>query len=122
MADLSHVFDQMLATWNETDPSRVRGRIEEALAPEVRFVDPLYDIQGLDAFESMVHEFRKKYPDAICSRSSGVDSHHQLHRYHWEIHRSGELFIPGFDVVETDGSNRVASVLGFFGPIPPIQG
>ena len=34
----------MLAAWNEVDPAKVRGHLDLALAPEVRFVDPSVDI------------------------------------------------------------------------------
>jgi len=119
MSDYPATLDHMLAAWNEREPAKVRGHLEQALARDVRFIDPTHDITGIDAFEAMVHEFRQKFPDAVCSRASGIDSHHLLHRYNWEIHRGGELMVPGFDVLETDASGRVAQVLGFFGPLPP---
>ena len=81
MSDYPETFDHMLAAWNEREPAKVRGHLEQALAPDVRFVDPDNDITGIDAFESMVHAFHEKLPDAVCSRASGVDSHHQLYRY-----------------------------------------
>ena len=112
-------FDHMLAAWNEREPSKVRGHLEQALTPDVHFVDPSNDISGIDAFEAMVHEFHEKFPGAVCSRASGIDSHHRLYRYNWEIHQGAALLLPGFDVVETDASGRVARVLGFFGPLPP---
>jgi hypothetical protein len=118
MSTYPEVLDRMLAIWNERDPNRIRGRIDSALSGGVIFVDPANSIEGRDAFEAMVKAFRAQNPDAVCSRSSGVDSHHGLHRYHWQIHRRGELFIEGFDVAEVDGEGRVSRVLGFFGPIP----
>jgi hypothetical protein len=118
MGDYPKTLDHMLAAWNELEPAKVRGELEQALAPDVRFIDPTHDIAGIDAFETMVHEFRKNLPDAVCSRVSGIDAHHHLYRYEWAIHRGGELMLPGFDVVETDDAGRVTQVLGFFGPLP----
>lgn len=120
MSDHPQSFDHMLAAWNELDPSRIRGHLERALSPQVLFIDPSIETRGLDAFEANVRDFRAKYPDARCSRASGVDSHHHLHRYAWQIHRGDELFLPGFDVVETDEQGLVLRVEGFFGPLPPI--
>jgi hypothetical protein len=40
------------------------------------------------------------------------------HPHAWEIHRDGELVLPGIDVTELDEDGRVARVLGFFGPLP----
>jgi len=118
MSNYPKTLDHMLAAWNELDPAKVRGHLARALSPKVRFIDPTHDITGLDAFEKMVHEFRENLPDAVCSRSSGVDAHHRLVRYDWAIHRGGELMLPGFDVVETDEAGLVTQVLGFFGPLP----
>jgi len=111
-------FDHMLAAWNEPDPSKVREHLEKALAPDVRFVDPSIDIRGIDAFEANVHTVKEALPGAVYSRTSGVDSQHGFHRYHWAIHQDGKLLTPGFDVVETDASDLVACVIGFFGTIP----
>ena len=119
MADYPESFDHMLAAWNEHDLEKVRGHLERALAAEVVFVDPSIVTTGIDEFEANVREFRTRLPDAVCSRASGVDAHHDLYRYAWEIHRSGELFLPGFDVVRIDAEQRVLRVEGFFGPLPP---
>ena len=118
MSDYPEAFDHMLAAWNEPNRMLVRGHLERALAPGVRFVDPSIDITGIDGFEANVHEVHARLPGAVYSRTSGVDSQHEFHRYHWAIHQHGELLLPGFDVVETDGSNLVVCVIGFFGPVP----
>ena len=111
-------FDHMLAAWNESDATLVRGHLERALTPGVRFVDPSIDVTGIDGFEANVHEVQSKLPGAVYSRTTGVDSQHGFHRYHWAIHQNGELLVPGFDVVETDESGLVICVIGFFGPVP----
>lgn len=118
MSDYPEALDKMLAAWNEPDPARVRGHLDQALAPDVRFVDPSIDLTGIDAFEKNVHEVHRRLPGAVYSRTSGVDSQHGFHRYHWEIHQNAKLIVPGFDVTQTDEQGRVVCVIGFFGPIP----
>lgn len=113
-------LDHMLACWNEPDPTLVRGLIDQALAPSIRFVDPSIDVTGIDGFEANVHEVKSTLPGAVYSRTSGVDSQHNFHRYHWAIHQDGKLLIEGFDVTETDVSGLVICVIGFFGPIPEL--
>lgn len=119
MAAYPPSFDAMLAAWNERDMSRVRGRLEQALAPEVVFIDPTIETRGIDEFERNVREFRAKFPRADLRRTSGVDSHHRLHRYSWEIVIDSKVILPGFDVTETRADGKVTRVLGFFGPLPP---
>ena len=110
-------LDHMLAAWNERDPARVRTHLERAVAPDVVFVDPSIDLQGIDDFEANVHEVHRQLPGAVYARTSAVDSHHGLHRYSWLISREGEEILPGFDVTEVGPDGKVMRVLGFFGPL-----
>jgi SnoaL-like domain len=119
MTRTPEILERMLATWNETDLARIPDHVRAVFSEDVVFIDPANSILGHESFISMVREFRTKFPDAVCSRASGVDSHHGLHRYHWEIHRGEELLLPGFDVAEINGDGLVSRVQGFFGPIPP---
>lgn len=113
-------FDRMLDAWNERDMRQVRNHLDAALAPDVIFIDPTIVTHGIEQFEKNVHAFRAKYPEAILRRSSAVDSHHELHRYSWEIVIHSKVFLLGFDVTETDPSGKVKRVLGFFGPLSPV--
>jgi hypothetical protein len=110
----------MLAAWNERDLGRVRGHLESALSADVVFIDPTIVTHGIDAFENNIRDFRAKYPDADLRRSSEVDSHHDLHRYSWEISVHGQMILFGFDVTETGDDGKVIRVLGFFGPLPRL--
>jgi hypothetical protein len=111
-------FDHMFVAWNERDLNLVRAHLDKALAPEVVFIDPTIETRGLDEFEQNVRAFRGKYPTAMVRLSSGVDSHHHLHRYGWEIAVDSKVVLVGFDVTETSADGKVVRVLGFFGPLP----
>ena len=115
-------LDHMLAAWNEREPERVRAHLEKALSPDVVFIDPSIVTRGIDEFEANVHEVHGRLPGAEYRRVSGVDRHHDVVRYAWEIRRDGELVLPGFDVTELDDEERVLRVLGFFGPLPEQEG
>ena len=117
MASYPEALDHMLAAWNEPDAMKVRGHLENALSANVRFVDPSIDISGIDGFEKNVHEVKSKIPGAVYSRTSGVDSQHEFHRYHWAIHLEGMLLLAGFDVTEINEQGKVLCVIGFFGDI-----
>jgi len=118
MSDYPRALDHMLAAWNEPNSAQVRNHLEKALSLNVRFVDPSIDVSGIERFEQNVHEVKSKIPGAIYSRTSGVDSQHNFHRYHWAIHQEGKLVLSGFDVTETDQEGKVSCVIGFFGEIP----
>jgi SnoaL-like domain len=122
MSNYPENFDHMLAAWNEHDLSKVRGHLEKALAEDVHFLDPSKDVTGIDAFVEMVHEFRQKLiPNAVNSRSSGIDSHNGLYRYNWAIHSEGELALTGFDMVVMNDAGMISKVYGFFGPLPELE-
>jgi SnoaL-like domain len=121
MSAPTNPVDNMLAVWNERDLSLIRGRLEAVLAPDIAFIDPTIETHGVGEFEENVRDFRTKYPQAIIRRASGIDSHHNLHRYHWEITVEGKVFLAGFDVAETAEDGKVCRVLGFFGPVPKLD-
>ncbi|MEX1667190.1 hypothetical protein [Zhongshania arctica] len=118
MANYPEALDHMLAAWNEADAAKVRNHLDKALDSNVRFVDPSIDVTGIEGFEHNIHDVKSKIPGAVYSRSSGVDSQHNFHRYHWAIHQEGQLLLSGFDVTETDEQGKVRCVIGFFGEVP----
>lgn len=111
----------MLAAWNERDLDKIRDHLDVALSPDVTFADPNYYVEGIDAFEQMVREFRAKYPSATCAHTSGVDAHHNRCRYEWLVSVNGEPVLPGIDVTTLDDKERVLRVDGFFGSAPPLD-
>ncbi len=112
-------FDRMLDAWNEPSADKVRGHLIAALTDDIYFCDPTIRLTGIDAFEKMVFDVQARLPGAVYSRTSAVDSHHDLHRYHWAIHVGDKQVVQGFDVVE-ERDGKVAKVLGFFGELPNI--
>ncbi|MEM8660460.1 MAG: hypothetical protein AAGF35_06200 [Pseudomonadota bacterium] len=122
MSHYPEAFDHMLAAWNETNPERVRAHLDKALAPNIRFVDPSIDVTGIVGFEANVHNVHDEFPGNVYSRVSEIDSQHGFHRYHWAIHdKHGALFLPGFDVAETDSDQLISCVVGFFGELEKVS-
>ena len=118
MPDHPEAFEHMLAAWNEADPEKIRGHLEKALADGVDFCDPQHHVQGLDAFETMVRNFRRDIPAARCLRTSGLDAHHDRVRYHWVVQDGDTPLLEGMDVTTVDADGRVLRVDGFFGAPP----
>jgi hypothetical protein len=114
-------IDRMLAVWSERDLGQIRSLLEAAVSPEVAFIDPTTETHGLNEYEANVCDFRTKYPQAVIRHVSGIDSHHNLHRYGWDISAAGKVFLVGFDVAETAEDRRVCRVLGFFGQLPSLS-
>lgn len=121
MKKVPDAFTDMLAAWNEKDLAQIRAHIDKSLAETIVFADPTNFIHGRDAFEAMIEEFRLKYPEAVCSRTSGLDSHNNRYRYSWEISDGQKVFVKGFDFVQLDENGLVERVDGFFGDLPQLE-
>ncbi len=114
-------FAQILKAWNCNDVDQTRQLLESSVTHDVVFVDPSIHAVGIDAFEQNLRGFRTKYPDAIVRRTSGIDSHHDLHRYSWDIVVKGQVILQGLDVAETDATGKFKRVLGFFGALSVVS-
>ncbi len=108
------------AAWNARDVGAIREHVRNAFGANTRYVDPHRVATGVDQFTASLAEFRAQHPTAVVSWASGVDSHHHLHRYAWELHVGDKLVVAGYDVVEIDDEQKIVSVLSFFGPLPEL--
>ena len=114
LQSLTAMFD----AWNEKDVSRIRAHLDRALSPEIVFVDPNYDIKGIDAFEKMVRALREQHPGHVAEQTSGIDAHHDICRYQWRVTLENGARQDGMDVTRLDANDKVLRVDGFFGPFP----
>jgi hypothetical protein len=93
--------------------------IRSALTDDATYCDPRanrLDIPRLLEHISNVHQSR---PGATVRRTSNVDAHHGLARFHWHVVMPDGTTLPeGIDFIELspDGT-RIARVVGFFGPL-----
>lgn len=115
-------FEHVMNAWNERDPEAIRSHLDQALSDDVTFVDPTIETTGIAEFEANIRQFRAKYPDATVALTSGIDSHHDCHRYGWDIQVGGQVVVGGFDVAQVDATSKICRVIGFFGPLPPLSG
>lgn len=118
MATLPQSFVHLLAAWNEQDLQQTRSHLNKALAPNILFADPNFLIQGIDAFENMIKEFRQNAPKATCIHSSGYDAHHSRYRYQWTVNLDKNTQVIGYDVTTLNSDGLVERIDGFFGELP----
>lgn len=118
--DTRHI-EAMLSAWNTRNDEAMQQVVSGALAPEVEFCDPHYDIRGHAPFIEMVRAFWIKNGDCTISRASRIDTHHNRARYAWAITWPDGRRFEGFDAVTVDpSSGKVTRVDGFFGPLSPV--
>jgi hypothetical protein len=113
-------IDYLLRAWNESDFTWLKINLSRALRHDVRFVDPTVSVQGVDAVHQYLVGFRERFSRAVVRRASAVDSHHDVHRYAWELVIDGRVVLEGLDVIELDDGGRIARIAAFFGELPPV--
>jgi hypothetical protein len=119
MSDVTTTVDTYLAMWNEQDPMRRLGHIEQAWTRDGSYVDPALEAQGHTALSEMVGAVQERFPDHRFRRTSAVDAHHDRVRFAWELAGpDGSVAVAGLDVGELDESGRLRRIAGFFGELP----
>ncbi len=118
MTDITTIADTYIAMWNETDRPARADLIATAWAPDGAYTDPLQEALGHDALSAMVDAIHEQYPGHRFRRTTAVDSHHDHHRFVWELGDGETVLVAGLDVASTGVDGRLTRITGFFGPIP----
>jgi SnoaL-like protein len=120
--DLTAVVDAYVAAWNETDADRRAALVEQAWAPDGAYVDPMFAATGHADISEMHAGAHAQFPGHTIVRTSGLDAHHQLVRFDWELRDpDGATVVAGLDVAIVAEDGRLARLGGFFGPLPPVD-
>lgn len=109
-----------LGTWNEDDVDARRTAIATVWAEEGRYVDPLAAAAGHEEISALIGTVRQQVPGHVFRLLDGVDAHHNLARFCWELVPvdGGRAIAEGFDVAVIDDDGRLENVLGFLDKAP----
>ena len=118
-ADPTTVVDTYIAMWNEADPARRAELIEQAWVADARYQDPLLEAEGHAALSEMVAGVHAQFPGQRFERMSGVDVHHGVLRFAWQLGApGGDVTVAGIDVADVAADGRLQRITGFFGELP----
>ena len=110
--------DRYFAAWNETDPAARLALITEAFGEGSSYIDPQADVRGHQEIAGMMGVVQATFPGHTLALVSPIERHHDQGRFEWEIRTpTGELMILGVDMVSFDATDRLVSVVGFFGRV-----
>jgi hypothetical protein len=120
VSDLTELVGSYLDVWNEPDPQARSRAIAAVWAENGSYTDPLAAVQGREAIAAVISAARDQFPGYEFKLLSGVDSHHNIARFTWELvpAAGGESLVIGFDVVAVDDAGRIRDVYGFLDKIP----
>lgn len=118
------VVDGYTSAWNESDVDARRALLEKAWADDGRYADPSADVIGRDALVEHISGFQSNpsMKGYSLARTSAVDSHHDVLRFGWALKNAeGAVVMEGVDFGVLDEDGRLASITGFFGPMPELE-
>ncbi|HEY2814045.1 MAG TPA: hypothetical protein VGJ03_11325 [Acidimicrobiales bacterium] len=122
MNDVTATVDTYLQMWNETDVDRRAERIRDAWIETGHYVDPLMEGKGHDGLSTMVDGVQAQFPGATFRRTSGVDQHHALIRFGWElVGADGTEIAAGLDIGVVADDGRLDRIAGFLGDLPAVE-
>lgn len=122
MSDVTTTVDTYLQMWNETDVAVRAERIRDAWIETGHYIDPLMEGKGHDGLSAMVDGVQAQFPGAQFRRTTGVDQHHALVRFGWElVGADGNLIAAGLDIGVVANDGRLDRIAGFLGELPAIE-
>ena len=116
--ELIATVDTYLASLNERDDERRAGLVRTAWAEDGKFFDPLAEAAGHEALANLAPQVQAMFPGARFVRTSGVDTHHGILRFAWQLEGAdGTVVVDGIDVGVLGGDGRLTRIVGFYGPV-----
>src|SRR5262249_52786895 len=120
---LEKILSRYLAAWHEPDPEVRRTHITVAWDRDGLFVDPTARVVGLEDLLAHITSFREGFPGMTFELASGIELRYDVSRYRWEMRdATGQVKLRAFDVGQLASDGRIARLIGFFGPFPPLAG
>ena len=119
MSDLTTLVDTHLAAYGDPDKAARDAAIARVWAADGAVVDPPLTGEGHAGISDLAAAVQSQFPGHTFRRTSGIDAHHDVLRYAWElVGPDGAVAVSGLDVaVVADG--RLQRVAGFFGELEP---
>jgi hypothetical protein len=120
-ADVESIIDGYFACWNTTDTDERERFVRRYWGSGARLVDPLVDVTGHDAIIATMAMFHDTYAGSSFRRSAGIDVHHHIARWGWEmVDAEGNVTLDGLDVALIGDDGTIGYCVGFFGAaLPP---
>ena len=110
-----------ISAWSETDEKKRRIFLEQCWGENSRYTDPTGNMEGREALNQHIGRFLQRFPDHRFLLTSGVNQHHGWLRFTWTLVKpDGSKLMDGCDFGAVGSDGRLQSILGFFGPLPPV--
>src|SRR5581483_9405197 len=121
MDTLTNTIDTYLDLLNEAEADRRAELAGQVWAADGRWVDPPFEADGPAAIAETIGGVQAQFPDHTFRRVSGIDAHHDLLRFAWElVAPDGTVTVAGIDVGQLSDDGRIRRITGFLGDLPAL--
>jgi hypothetical protein len=121
--DIAPTVAAYLAALSETDEAARTALVHQAWAEDGQFFDPLLHASGHAAIGDLAVTVVEHYPGHTFRRTTGIDGHHSIIRFGWELAApDGTVAVAGVDVGVLDDDGRLSRMVGFYGEPPALEG
>ncbi|CAN5554887.1 hypothetical protein BH09MYX1_BH09MYX1_10610 [soil metagenome] len=110
-------IEAYVAAWNERDPAKRAGLIEQSCAAELHMRTPGKLIEGRAQLDALMADFQRRCPEARAVLASSIDVQSNVFRYTGIV--EGATFPDTLDVGESDGEGRIRVLISFVGASLP---
>ena len=124
MPTTRQVIEAYAAAWCEPDEAVRRRLLERAWTDDGTYTDPLAHVAGREALVQHIGAFHRQAPGARIVRASGIDEHHRLLRFGWQVLGATQpplAGLTGCDIGELADDGPLRRIVGFFGPLPCLD-
>ena len=120
MTDFNALVDRYIAVWNEPDATNREKAVAELWTDDGTYTDPLSAVSGHDGIATMIGRVRELFAGHAFRLLPGVDGHHDVVRFGWEMvpPGGGEAPVVGFDVGVVAEDGRLRALHGFIDKAP----
>ncbi|HET6873396.1 MAG TPA: nuclear transport factor 2 family protein [Acidimicrobiales bacterium] len=121
-ANPEQVVSQYGAAWTDMSDERRRSLLEECWAADGVYCDPMATVTGRQALAGHIAGFSERLPGHTIKLTSGIDAHDGFARFGWEMYDAEDkLVTEGMDFAVFGEDGRITRIVGFFGPLPPLD-
>ena len=119
-SSVTATIDTYMDAYSESDSALRAELVARTFTSNGELIDPPIDGKGHAGITEMMGAVLGHYPDHRFRRTTGIDAHHNVARYGWElVGTAGAVALTGTDVAEFADDGAISRVVGFLGDLPP---
>jgi hypothetical protein len=108
--------------WGKPDHELRRSMLDSIMESSARYTDPKVDFISVAELSNHIGQVHSKWPGAKIVRTSGLDFHHNVARFAWQlVLADGTVAVEGINFAEFSSMGKISRIISFFGPMQPLS-